>query len=430
VGPLPTLSAKEEVGLAKELEVRTRELQLCILEIPFAPRFILKRWREIRAPKRSSPTATTAVPAGRSLGEATLRMDRTMSHVAALLHRRVALDERQDPRSEAARKRIDAKIQRLLLDADLPSVFLEEALGALRERRAALSRSRARQPGNPARRTLEGEIGLSTGVFRTRMRQIDASARALRATRNRFMEHNLKLVIHIAKDFRNLGLSFPDLIQEGNLGLLRAVEKFDHQRGFKFSTYASWWIRQSCIRAIQNQSRTIRLPAHIHDRMRHLRRAFAKLSTQLHDAPGPKELSRELGVTEEETEFLVGVLGKPTSLDAPDAKAPERTIGEAIPDPIPVQPVEAIHRHRLEHELENLLAQLDARERKILRWRFSLQGHREHTLQEIGERLELSRERVRQIENAALQRLRKIADERGLAQPFPPDECGQNSEVQ
>jgi RNA polymerase primary sigma factor len=261
------------------------------------------------------------------------------------------------------------------------------------------------------------------------MRQIDASARALQATRNRFMEHNLKLVVHIAKGFRNLGLSFPDLIQEGNLGLLRAVEKFDHQRGFKFSTYAAWWIRQSCIRAIQNQSRTIRLPAHIHDRMRHLRKAFAKLSTQLHGAPGPRELSRELGVREEEAEFLVGILGQPTSLDAPDLKAPERTIGEAIPDPLPVQPVEAIHRHRLEQELEKLLAKLDARERQILRWRFSLQGQREHTLQEIGEQLELSRERVRQIENAALRKLRKIAEERGLAQPFPLDERGRDSEA-
>ena len=421
VRPFPTLTAAEEVALAKAIEAHTTALRQGILGIPLTARFLVGRWRELCRANRVTATLS-AVPADRRESDASARMDQTMSRVAALLDRRAKLDERRDPRSEAGRARIDGEIQCRLLEADFSAALLEEALVALRQRRAALSRARAARRGGQVRRALEREIGLPAQVFRARMREIGQSQRALREARNRFVEHNLKLVITIAKGFRGLGLSFTDLIQEGNLGLLRAVEKFDYRRGFKFSTYAVWWIRQSIVRAIQNHSRTIRLPPGVYRNMFRLRKALAKLSTELGRAPPLKALSRELGLGAEEAESLIAALKRPASLDAPVRGAEGKTIGETIPDPIPARPVEAIHRARLQREVGDLLAHLPPREGQVLRWRFGLAGGHDHTLREIGDRIGLSRERIRQIERDAIQRLRGLAEQGVLPDGILHDE--------
>ena len=412
VRPLPILGAEEEVALAKLIEAHTTALRQGILGISLTARFLVGRWRELCRANRVTATLS-AVPADRRERDASVRMDQTMSRVSALLDRRAVLDER-DPRSEAGRARIDGEIQCRLLEADFSAALLEEALGALRQRRAALSRTRATRQGGQVLRALEREIGLPAQVFCARMREIDQSQQALREARNRFVEHNLKLVITIAKGFRGLGLSFSDLIQEGNLGLLRAVEKFDYRRGFKFSTYAVWWIRQSIVRAIQSHSRTIRLPSRVYEESFRLRKALAKLSTQFDRAPPVKALSRELGLGEEEAEFLIEVLKHPASLDAPVLGTEEQTLGDTIPDPIPARPVEAIDRARLQREVKDLLAHLPAREAQVLRWRFGLAGEHDHTLRELGDRIRLSGERVRQIERDAIQRLRGLAEERAV----------------
>jgi RNA polymerase primary sigma factor len=422
VAPIPTLTAEEEFALAKEIEARTTALHQGILEIPFTARFVLGRWRETRQAKRAS-SKLGAVSGGHRKVDAGARVDRTMKRLAALVERRDALAERRVSRSQAARTRIDSEIQCLLLEADLSPALLGEALGALRERLAALSRSKARLPGTPARRALEREIGLPAGSFRARMRGIAKAERVLHVVRNQFVERNLKLVIFATKRFRNLGLSFEDLIQAGNLGLLRAVEMFDHSRGLKFSTYACWWIHQACIRAIQNDSRTIRVPTHLYGRMLRMRTAVAKLSTALGRAPTVKELSRELDLEEPETEKLIEAFKNPLSLDAPNAVG-ETTIGEGVPDPIPAHPVEAIYQARLQRQLKGMLARLPLRERQVLRWRFGLGGKHNHTLQEIGDRLGLSRERARQLESVAIEKLRKMAEERGLIGESLHEELG------
>ncbi|MBW2420038.1 MAG: sigma-70 family RNA polymerase sigma factor [Deltaproteobacteria bacterium] len=412
VGPLPILTREEEVALAKVIEAHALALRQGVLGIPLTARFLVERWRELCEAGRVTATLS-AIPAGGRKRDASTRMDQTMSRVAGLLDRRAKRDEKRDPQSEAERERIDAEIQCRLLDADFSAALLEEALDALRQHRAALARTRAGRRGGPAWHTLEREIGLPAPVFRARMRAIGRSQRALQKARNRFAEHNLKLVITIANDFRRLGLPFTDLIQEGNLGLLHAVEKFDYHRGFKFSTYAVWWIRQSIVRALQNRSRTIRLPYAAHEKLFRLRKALAKLSTEFDSAPPVEALSRELGLGEEETESLIEVLKHPISLDAPLLGAEGQTLGETIPDSIPTRPVEAIHEARLQREVKNLLARLPAREARVLRWRFGLAGGDDHTLREIGDRIGLSGESVRQIERKAIQRLRKLAEERG-----------------
>ncbi len=422
VGPVPTLTPQQEVELAKAIEAHTTALYHSISEIPFTARFVVDRWREILQAKRK----TSKLSAAAREGDASAQMDHTMRQVADLIDRRAGLGERRDPHSDAARRRLDRKIQRRLLEANLSSALLAEVLRAFHQHQAALLRSSVAWS---ARRAIERQIGLPARVFLARMREINRSERALHEARNRFTEHNLKLVITIAKDYQHLGVSLSDLIQEGNLGLVRAVEKFDHRRGFKFSTYACWWIRQALVRALQNHSRTIRIPSHIHDRMLKLRRVLSRLSTKLGREPATTELSHELGTGERETDVLLDLLRKPISLDAPMLGAGDKTIGEAIPDPVAVHPWEAIDRALLQGELHDLLAKLAPRERQVLSWRFGLTNGRDCTLREIGNRLGLTRERIRQIEAVALRKLRKLVDVDALGDGVWPEDRNDSEPV-
>jgi RNA polymerase primary sigma factor len=220
--------------------------------------------------------------------------------------------------------------------------------------------------------------------------------------------------VSVAKEYRNMGISFLDLIQEGNLGLIRAVEKFDHRRGFKFSTYAVWWIRQSFIRSIQNHSRTVRLPSHVYDLMLQQTRASKKLAAELGRDPTVEELGREMRIEEEQLERLLEQKQRPVSLDMPLPGTDSKVFEDTLPDPAVVEPSEGLDQVRLERDLEGLIDGLAAREQSILRMRFGIRGQDAHTLQEIGEKLGLSRERVRQIEAGALAKLRPEARRLGL----------------
>jgi RNA polymerase primary sigma factor len=413
VGSHKVLSRQEEVPLARAVANNAEALHEALLGVPFTARFVVARWRALQKAKRV--TATLGVqPPGRRGPDASARIDRALGRVAALLARRPQRSDRREGRSQAS-DRIDSQIQKLLLDAQLAPAVLEEALGALRERRAALSASSRNDGARARRRThrdLEREIGLPVPTFRKRMREIEDRARALREARNRFAEHNLKLVVKIAGEFSGMGLPLIDLIQEGNLGLLHGVEKFDHRRGFKFSTYGSWWIRQACIRAIQKQSRTIRLPSHVYDRALRLQRVRAAISNRLGRPPEAKELSEAMRVSEEQVEDLLLVSQKLVSLEDPLLGSDGRTVADAIADPASANPSEAIDRDRIAPEITDLFSDLPRREQQVLRWRFGLGGERPYTLQEIGDRLELARERIRQIESAALGELRRRIEER------------------
>ena len=424
VGSHRLLTSAEEVALAKAIETHAAALHEALLRIPWTARFLVARWDELRRAKRVT-AALGALPPGQRDPDASGRIDRTMSRVAALLRRRAALADRRNGRSQE-RARIDTQIQELLLVAELSPNVLREALDALREHHDTLSQHvrgarRSRSRADPAR-----EIGLSIPAFRERMREIEIHAQALREARNRFAEHNLKLVIKIAKEFSGMGLSLIDLVQEGNLGLLHAVEKFDHRRGSRFSTYGSWWIRQACIRAIQNQSRTVRLPSHVYDQALRVERARTAISTRLGRAPDTGELSAALQLSEDRVEDLLSACRNLVSLEDPLFGLDDRSVADAIADPADTDPGDVIDRDRIAGELGDLLQDLPRREQQVLRWRFGFGREQPQTLREIGDRLGLSRERVRQIESGALAKLREELEERypvdissGEDQPFP-----------
>jgi RNA polymerase primary sigma factor len=228
----------------------------------------------------------------------------------------------------------------------------------------------------------------------------------VRAARNDLMKANLRLVISIAKRYIGRGLSLPDLIQEGNLGLMKAVERFDFRKGFKFSTYATWWIRQAITRAIANKARTIRIPVHMLDIINNLIGVHRNLSQMYGREPTDEEIAREMNISPEKVKEIKKLVREPMSLDEPINAGDENTIAYFIPDQNTELPLESLESRGLTEQTLKLLSTLTPREAKILKMRFGIGGEQEHTLEEIGKAFNLSRERIRQIEAEALRKLK------------------------
>lgn len=225
--------------------------------------------------------------------------------------------------------------------------------------------------------------------------------------RHKLIESNSRLVISIAKKYRNRGVPFSDLIQEGNLGLMRAAEKFDYKRGFKFSTYATWWIRQSISRALADQGRMIRLPVHASDKVNRMGSIAQRLEQELGRPATLIELAKELETTPEKVARLMERARAPLSLDTPIGEAGEGTLGDLIPDDPTFSPTERVGRTLLSEEVQGVLSSLTPREQEVLSLRFGLNDGHARTLDEIGAELGKTRERIRQIEVQALRKLRE-----------------------
>jgi RNA polymerase primary sigma factor len=399
IGGTRTLKREEEVVLAKDLEASTDRLREALYAIPCSARHVVARWDGLRA--LSHTGAKLSESAGdEETGEVAARVERCVQRLRRHLKRREALLEEDG--SETALRRVDSLISRDLLNAQLSLVLLAE----LRERVGRLGREMRRcRRGTRRLAALEAEAGLCKQVLLERYEVVEEAHERMSAIKNRFIEHNLKLVVAIAKDYRNLGLSFPDLIQEGNLGLIRAVEKFDHRRGFKFSTYAVWWIRQALVRAIQNHSRTIRLPSHVHDRLQRSQRVRAELTGKLGREPTSQELAPALGTDTDALEALDRFSREAISLESSVAGT-EKRLEDFVPDPGSEAPDGGIDDDRMRIGVGHLIGNLTDREQLILRLRYGLSGEEEHTLEQIGQSLGLSRERVRQLEARALKKLR------------------------
>ena len=228
--------------------------------------------------------------------------------------------------------------------------------------------------------------------------------------REKMIRSNLRLVVKIAHDYSGLGLPLLDLISEGNIGLMKAVERFDPRKGGKLSTYASWWIKQSMKRGLANQAKTIRLPVHLVDKIGKMRRAAIKLSEKLGRDPTDAELGKELGVSAAKVSELRTVSIRPASLEAPIGEDETTEFGEIIGDESALDPFETLKDKSTKQDITALLHKLDEREQLILRHRFALDGGKEQTLEEIGAKLGVTRERVRQVQNIALRKLRKMME--------------------
>jgi len=374
---IPLLAHEEILALARTARREEAAFRDALLRIPAAADLLVRRWRA----RRDAGRTTAVLAAGAAEGGGAPKLDRALAAVERL---RADAPGRGAPLPATG---IDTQVGQLLREAGLDTDVLVAAHRALADREG------------------EGE-GLVGAAFREAHRRAGRALERRDAALRTLVRHNLRLVVAVARRHRERGVAFLDLVQDGNLGLIRAAQKFDPERGFRFSTYAVWWIEQAMIRSVQKGSRTIRVPSHVYERQVRVRHAAAALRGRAAEEPDAETLAREAGLPVAEVQAAQDALGPQASLDDPLPGSEDLTWADVATDPGADDPVRGIARGEARRALGRGLSRLAARERRVVRARFGLDGDAPRTLESIGRELGLSRERVRQIEAGALEKLR------------------------
>ena len=416
---VPLLTAIQEAEIGRRIEAGETELKRTLATLPIAVDTLLSLADQVRRHELSAekvillPEGGELVPAVMSPILATLarvrRRRRELERLERELgHRRLSAARRVVPAQQLERHR--EAIQRAVATLPIRPALLDEMVPELRALEDRIRRLEAM--GTPAGteelRTLEGRIGIPRVEFQRRLRQISEHDEVIRTAKRHLMEANLRLVVSVARRYRGSGLPLLDLIQEGNIGLTKAVDRFQYRRGFKFSTYATWWIRQSITRAIADYGRTIRLPVHMVDVLTRVIRARRALVATLGREPTYEELARQARVPIDKVRLAVESSRPLYSLDRPIGKDTETQLGAFIADTTTGSPEDRLLERDRSEQVQRALEALSEREREVLRLRFGVGVDREHTLEEIGERFAVTRERIRQIETHALRKLRRL----------------------
>jgi len=440
IGGVPLLTREGEREVARRIEEGRRWMVLVLLRSNAGLHEMVELGRQLRQGEVSIRGTLVGQEVELSPDQEQQRLDHALrlTDRARALGARIARLEREVRRRgldgvirERLARRLEhqhAQVRELFVELDAEGHLLRRAASRFRSRAIRLERAEAelQQLEHRSRpwdlpetlrqrmRQLRGElrsVAAESGLPLSQLRRLDQEFREAERTtqraKNELVESNLRLVVSIARRYMHHGMALPDLIQEGNLGLMKAVEKFDHHRGFKFSTYATWWIRQSITRGITDRARMIRVPVHRVEAVNRLKRARTKLHHGLGRDPTVEEMGRELGISPRKVELILETVPEPVSLDRPMNDKDDTTLVGLVEDPDSVHPCKELLERELADLAREALSSLTPREERVLRKRFGIDERTELTLQLVGQEMGVTRERIRQIEAIALGKLRQ-----------------------